>query len=273
VDDTRTTVNKLTITTTLWSTSTPQSGWTTPPVRSRSGCPRPAQQPHAYGTLDTTRPTIVFLKPLDFPHATSIDTSNGVFTSAANAALETAMETLCSVTSTPKEKAYAYALIDVAMRTHQAVASAGEARLTYMRRFHAKKISNGEERVAERLLYSRCFGTTAADRGENVVDGLLSALEDKLLEVNVTSSAKAQGVAHTSPDYTDQTRPTTSRTRRTITRPSLRTARLATPSPLPTRHTKRPRPTRRNDGVTRRADSCTLYSNYVRHRVRRDWQG
>jgi hypothetical protein len=44
------------------------------------------------------------------------------------------METLFSVTSTPKEKAYAYALIDVAIRTHHAVASAGEARLTYMRR-------------------------------------------------------------------------------------------------------------------------------------------
>jgi hypothetical protein len=64
-----------------------------------------------------------------------------------------------------------------------------------MRRFHAKKIPNGEERVAERLLYSRCLGITAADRGGNVVDGLLSALDDKLLEVNVTSSAKAQGVA------------------------------------------------------------------------------
>jgi hypothetical protein len=31
-------------------------------------------------------------------------------------------------------------------------------------------------------------------------------------------------------------------------------------------------PTRRNDGVTRRADSCTRYSNYMRHRVRQNWQ-
>jgi hypothetical protein len=46
----------------------------------------------------------------------------------------------------------------------------------------------------------------------------------------------------------------------------------AAPSPLPTKHTRRPRPTRRNDGVTRRADSCTPYSNYIRHRVRRNWR-
>jgi hypothetical protein len=49
--------------------------------------------------------------------------------SAANAALETAMETIRSVTATPVEKAYAYSLIDAAVRTHQAVAAAGEARL------------------------------------------------------------------------------------------------------------------------------------------------
>jgi hypothetical protein len=36
----------------------------------------------------------------------------GVFTSAANAALETAMELIRSNTSIPDEKAYAYALID-----------------------------------------------------------------------------------------------------------------------------------------------------------------
>jgi hypothetical protein len=73
----------------------------------------------------------------------------------------------------------------------------------------------------------------------------------------------------TSLDHTDRTSRTTSRTK---IRPRLRTAREAAPSPLPTRHTRRPRPTRRNDGVTRRADSCTPDSNYMRHRVRRNWQ-
>jgi hypothetical protein len=49
-------------------------------------------------------------------------------------------------------------------------------------------------------------------------------------------------------------------------------AREAAPCPLATRHTRRLRPARKNDGVTRRADSCTPYSNYMRHRVRRKWQ-
>jgi hypothetical protein len=73
----------------------------------------------------------------------------GVFTAAANSALETAMETIRSVTSTPDETPYAYSLVDVALRTHQAMVSAGGARLTYIMRFKAKKILTGEERVAE----------------------------------------------------------------------------------------------------------------------------
>jgi ribosomal protein S7 len=106
------------------------------------------------------------------------------------------METIRSDTSTPDETAYAYSLVDAALCTHQAVASAGEARLTYIRRFKAKKILTGEERVAERLVYTRCFDTVASDRGGNVVDGLLSAMEDKRLEVSITSSPKAQATAH-----------------------------------------------------------------------------
>jgi hypothetical protein len=94
----------------------------------------------------------------------------GVFPSAANSALEIAMETIRAVTSTPDEN------IDAALRTHQAVVSAGEARLAYIRRFKAKKILICEERVAERLVYARCLDTIAADREGNVVDGLLSAL-------------------------------------------------------------------------------------------------
>jgi hypothetical protein len=120
---------------------------------------------------------------------------HGVFTAAANAALETAMETLRAVTSTPDETTYAYSLVDAALRTYQAVASTGEARLTYIMRFKAKKIPTGEERVAERLVYTRCCDTIASDRGGNVVDGLLSAMEDKRLEVSFTALAKAQAAA------------------------------------------------------------------------------
>jgi hypothetical protein len=105
------------------------------------------------------------------------------------------METTRAVTSTPDEAAYAYSLVDAALRTHQAMASAGEARLTYTRRFKAKKILGGEERVAERLVYTRSFDTIASDRGGNVVDGLMSVLEDKRLEVSITAAAKAQAAA------------------------------------------------------------------------------
>jgi hypothetical protein len=119
----------------------------------------------------------------------------GVFTAAANSALEIAMETIRAVTSTPDERAYAYSLVDAALRTHQAVASAGEARLTYIRRSKAKKILAGEERLAERLVYTRCLDTVASDRGGNIVDGLMSAVEDMRLEVSITVVAKAQATA------------------------------------------------------------------------------
>jgi hypothetical protein len=105
------------------------------------------------------------------------------------------METIRSVTSTPDKTAYAYSLVDAALRTYQAVASAGVARPTYIRRFKAKKILTGEERDVERLVYTRCFDTVALDRGNNVVDGLLSAMEDKRLEVSITATAKSQAAA------------------------------------------------------------------------------
>jgi hypothetical protein len=105
------------------------------------------------------------------------------------------METIRAVTSTPDEKAYAYSLIDATLRTNQAMASAGEARLTFISRFKAKKILSDEERVAERLVYTRCFDTIATNRGGNVVDGLMSALEDRRLEVSITTVAKAHEIA------------------------------------------------------------------------------
>jgi hypothetical protein len=117
------------------------------------------------------------------------------------------METIHSVTSTSDKTAYAYSLVDAALRTHQAVASTGEARLTYIVRFKAKKILTGEERVAERLVYTRCFDTVASDRGGNVVDGLLSALEDKRLEVSIKAVVKAQATAQFKADKPRPNRP------------------------------------------------------------------
>eukprot|EP00873_Tetraselmis_striata_P018682 jgi/Tetstr1/438946/TSEL_027441.t1 len=62
--------------------------------------------------------------------------------------------------------------------------AAAEDRLTYLRRFKCKKALTGEERVAERLVYSRFVDTTAAERSSNGVDGL-NALDDKRLEVSL----------------------------------------------------------------------------------------
>jgi hypothetical protein len=87
------------------------------------------------------------------------------------------------------------------------VASDGEARLTYIRRLKAKKILTGEERVAERLVYTRCFDTVASDPGGRVVDGLLSALQGKRLEVNITAVAKAQAAAQFKADKPRLDRP------------------------------------------------------------------
>jgi hypothetical protein len=117
------------------------------------------------------------------------------------------METIRAVSSTPDETTYAYSLVDAALRTHQAMASTGEARLTYIMRFKAKKILTGEERVAERLVYTRCFDTFASDRGGSVVDGLLSALEDKRLEVSIAGAAKAQATAQFKADNPRPDRP------------------------------------------------------------------
>jgi hypothetical protein len=74
-------------------------------------------------------------------------------------------------------------------------------------RFNAKKILTGEERVAERLVYTRCFDTIASDRGGNVVDGLSSARKDKRLEVSITAHAKAQAAAQIKADKPRPDRP------------------------------------------------------------------
>jgi hypothetical protein len=117
------------------------------------------------------------------------------------------METIPAATSTPDQITYAYSSVDAVLRTHQAMASTGVARLTYIRRFKAKKILTGEERVAERLVYTRCFDTIASGCGGNVIDGLVSALEDKRLEVSITRAAKAQGAAQFKADKPRPGRP------------------------------------------------------------------
>jgi hypothetical protein len=80
---------------------------------------------------------------------------------------------------------------DAAIRTRKAVKHAVESRLTYIRCFKGKKTLTGEERVAERLVYSRFFDKRA-DCNTNGVDGLLAALKYKRIEVSLHAGAKAK---------------------------------------------------------------------------------
>eukprot|EP00873_Tetraselmis_striata_P035598 jgi/Tetstr1/455862/TSEL_042651.t1 len=119
----------------------------------------------------------------------------GVFTAATHAALTDTVATLRAKNATARDTADANDLLDSAIRTIATCGHAAEDRLTYLRRFKCKKALTGEERVAERLVYSRFFDITAAERSSNGVDGLLNAMDDKRLEVILHQAAKAQAAA------------------------------------------------------------------------------
>eukprot|EP00873_Tetraselmis_striata_P044600 jgi/Tetstr1/464864/TSEL_009602.t1 len=105
------------------------------------------------------------------------------------------MATLRAPDTPTQDRANALDLLDAAHRTLEAVEDADEARLTYLRRFKAKKALTPEEQVAKRLIYSRVFDTAEHERSANVVDGLLAALEDKRLEVGLAAAAAAKAQA------------------------------------------------------------------------------
>eukprot|EP00873_Tetraselmis_striata_P046304 jgi/Tetstr1/466568/TSEL_011070.t1 len=119
----------------------------------------------------------------------------GVFTAAAHAAITYVVATLRAKNATARDTADANDLLDSAIRTIATCGHAAEDRLTYLRRFKCKKALTGEERDAERLVYSHFFDTTA-ERSNNGVDGLLNALDVKRLEVSLHQAAKqAQSAA------------------------------------------------------------------------------
>eukprot|EP00873_Tetraselmis_striata_P001184 jgi/Tetstr1/421448/TSEL_012397.t1 len=119
-------------------------------------------------------------------------TNPGFFTAAAHAAFTDAVATLRAKNATDRDTADANDLLHSAISTIATCGQAAEDRLTYLRRFKCKKALTGEERVAERLVYSRFFDTTAAERSNNGVDGLLNALDDRRLEVSIHQAAKPQ---------------------------------------------------------------------------------
>eukprot|EP00873_Tetraselmis_striata_P012004 jgi/Tetstr1/432268/TSEL_002302.t1 len=120
----------------------------------------------------------------------------GVLTAAAHAALTTLWQRFARQTpplATPRTPT-TYSTPRLA-RSRRAGRLAAEDRLPYLRRFKCKKALTGEERVAERLVYSRFFDTTAAERSSNGVDGLLNALDDKRLELTFLKGELARFVA------------------------------------------------------------------------------
>eukprot|EP00873_Tetraselmis_striata_P010207 jgi/Tetstr1/430471/TSEL_020279.t1 len=107
------------------------------------------------------------------------------FAAYAHAALTDDVATLRAQNATARDTADANVLLDSAIRTIATCGQAAEDRLTYLRRYKCiKKALTGEERVAERLVYSRFFDTAAAKRSNNDVDGLLNAMDDIRLEVS-----------------------------------------------------------------------------------------
>eukprot|EP00873_Tetraselmis_striata_P007152 jgi/Tetstr1/427416/TSEL_017580.t1 len=120
-------------------------------------------------------------------------TCYGVVTSSAHAALTDVVATLRASNATARDTADANDLLDSAIRTIATCGQTVEGRLIYLRRFKYKNVLAGEERVAERLVYSRVFDTTAKERALAMayVDGILNALDDRRLEISLHQGAKA----------------------------------------------------------------------------------
>eukprot|EP00873_Tetraselmis_striata_P036150 jgi/Tetstr1/456414/TSEL_043148.t1 len=112
-------------------------------------------------------------------------------TAAANARAKPAPAFFRAPDTPTQDCVDALDLLDTAHRTLKAVGNADEARLTYLRRFKAKKALTPEEQVAERLIYSIVFDTAEYERSANVVNGLVAALEDKRVEVGLAAAATA----------------------------------------------------------------------------------
>jgi hypothetical protein len=101
------------------------------------------------------------------------------------------MDAVRPKTYSSQTEADTWSLFDATVRTHKTRSGAHEERFTYLRRFKCKKLMPGDERVAKRLGYSRIFDTQIGERSANGVDGLLAALEDERLEVDMHAAAKA----------------------------------------------------------------------------------
>eukprot|EP00873_Tetraselmis_striata_P026227 jgi/Tetstr1/446491/TSEL_034019.t1 len=86
--------------------------------------------------------------------------------------------------ATIRTKREALDLLETAFRTLAAVSDEHEARVTYLRRFNAKKAHTGEDQIEGRLIiYSRAFDRAEHERSANVVDGLLAFVEAKRREI------------------------------------------------------------------------------------------
>jgi hypothetical protein len=145
------------------------------------------------------------------------------------------METIRAVTSTPDDKAYAYSLIDAALRTHEALASAGEARLAYITRFKAKKLRRSSPAKSESPSGSSTHvASTPSPPTEEATSSTDSCQPWKTSDLKSASPQllRRKHLYSSRPTRLDQIDRTSRTTSRTNTRPSLRTARETAPSPL-----------------------------------------
>jgi hypothetical protein len=110
--------------------------------------------------------------------------------------LETIMDALLPKTYSLPSESDTRDLFDATARTHMVCNNANEERFTYLRRFKCKKLLSGVERFDERLVYSRFFDAHISERSGNGIDGLLAALEDKRLEVNLQAEGNSQTSVH-----------------------------------------------------------------------------
>jgi hypothetical protein len=115
----------------------------------------------------------------------------GTYHATTDPALETIMDAIRPETYSSQKEADASVQFDATRRTHKALCSVHEEKLTYLRRFKCNKLFTWVERVTERLVYSRFFDTHAGDRSAN---GSTGSSQHSTLESQPTRRSKGTSV-------------------------------------------------------------------------------
>jgi hypothetical protein len=198
------------------------------------------------------------------------------FDSCANAAISEGMDTLSNGPPLSAEQAAAVALIRAGHRTHPATEEAARTRLGFLRLTKGRQTSTYADRVFAELAHERsCRPRPTAVSGP--LDALRQAFVDRTLQVSLHTASKVVAgatfakITLDKPPGLDAIARKAAADRRKAAAGAAAAAAAAPTPPLQnpaTPHGHNPR----NDGVARRADSCSLSSPFMRHRVRRRWR-